>query len=200
MIPILDYEKTENPPIFQRTPPQSRVTEPVQEIIARVRKEGDQALFAYSRLFDKVELTALEVTGEELEAAMEKVDKELISILTSAAENIRSYHSQQKRTGFSFSPEPGVVLGQKITPMEKVGIYVPGGTAAYPSTVLMTAILAKIAGCGEIVMVTPPGEKWHLPGHPGGGENRRGGQNLPGGGCPGHCGPGLWHRIHPPGG
>ena len=158
MIPILDYEKTEKSPIFQRTPPQSQVTEPVQEIIARVRKEGDQALFAYSRLFDKVELTALEVTGEELEDAMEKVDKELISILTSAAGNIKAYHSQQKRTGFSFSPEPGVVLGQKITPMEKVGIYVPGGTAAYPSTVLMTAIPAKIAGCGEIVMVTPPGK------------------------------------------
>lgn len=158
MIPILDYEKTEKSPIFQRTPPQSQVTEPVQEIIARVRKEGDQALFAYSRLFDKVELTALEVTGEELEDAMEKVDKEFISILTSAADNIKTYHSRQKRTEFSFSPEPGVVLGQKITPMEKVGIYVPGGTAAYPSTVLMTAIPAKIAGCGEIVMVTPPGK------------------------------------------
>src|SRR5699024_6022693 len=146
MIPILDYEKTEKSPIFQRTTPQSRVTEPVQEIIARVRKEGDQALFAYSRLFDKGEVSSLEVTGEELEAAMEKVDTELISILTSASENIKAYHSQQKRTGFSFSPEPGVVLGQKITPMEKVGIYVPAGTAAYPSTVLMTAIPAKIAG------------------------------------------------------
>ena len=156
MIPILDYEKTEKSPIFQRTTPNLQVTEPVREIIARVRKEGDQALFAYSRLFDKVEVSSLEVTGEELEAAMEKADKELISILTSAAENIKTYHSQQKRTGFSFSPEPGVVLGQKITPLEKVGIYVPGGTAAYPSTVLMTAIPAKIAGCGEIVMVSPP--------------------------------------------
>lgn len=156
MIPILDYEKTEKSPIFQRTTPNLQVTEPVREIIARVRKEGDQALFAYSRLFDKVEVSSLEVTGEELEDAMEKADKELISVLTSAAENIRAYHSQQKRTGFSFSPEPGVVLGQKITPLEKVGIYVPGGTAAYPSTVLMTAIPAKIAGCGEIVMVSPP--------------------------------------------
>lgn len=156
MIPILDYEKTEESAIFQRNTPNFQVTEPVQEIIARVRTEGDRALFAYTRLFDKVELSSLEVTGEELEKAMEQTDKELISILTSASENIRAYHSQQKRTGFSFSPEPGVVLGQKITPLEKVGIYVPGGTAAYPSTVLMTAIPAKIAGCGEIVMVSPP--------------------------------------------
>lgn len=156
MIPILDYEKTEESAIFQRNTPQSQVTEPVQEIIARVRSDGDRALFAYSRLFDKVEVSSLEVTGEELEDAMEQTDKELISILTSASENIRAYHSQQKRTGFSFSPDPGVVLGQKITPLEKVGIYVPGGTAAYPSTVLMTAIPAKIAGCHEIVMVSPP--------------------------------------------
>lgn len=156
MIPILDYKKTEESAIFQRNTPNFQVTEPVQEIIARVRTEGDRALFRYTRLFDKVELSALEVTGEELEKAMEQANKELISILTSASENIRAYHSRQKRTGFSFSPEPGVVLGQKITPLEKVGIYVPGGTAAYPSTVLMTAIPAKIAGCGEIVMVSPP--------------------------------------------
>ena len=156
MIPILDYEKTEESAIFQRNTPQSQVTEPVQKIIAQVRSQGDRALFHYTRLFDKVEVSALEVTGEELEAAMDQTDKELVSILMSAAENIKSYHSRQKRTGFSFSPEPGVVLGQKVTPLEKVGIYVPGGTAAYPSTVLMTAIPAKIAGCGEIIMVSPP--------------------------------------------
>lgn len=156
MIPILDYEKTEKSPIFQRNTPQSQVTEPVQEIIAQVRSQGDRALFHYTRLFDKVDISSLEVTGEELEAALEQTDKALLSVLSSAAENIKAYHSRQKRTGFSFSPEPGVVLGQKVTPLEKVGIYVPGGTAAYPSTVLMTAIPAKIAGCGEIIMVSPP--------------------------------------------
>ena len=156
MIPILDYEKTEESAIFQRNTPQSQVTEPVQKIIAQVRSQGDRALFHYTRLFDKVDISSLEVTGEELEAALEQTDKALLSVLSSAAENIKAYHSRQKRTGFSFSPEPGVVLGQKITPLEKVGIYVPGGTAAYPSTVLMTAIPAKIAGCGEIIMVSPP--------------------------------------------
>ena len=156
MIPILDYEKTEESAIFQRNTPQSQVTEPVQKIIAQVRSQGDRALFHYTRLFDKVDISSLEVTGEELEAALEQTDKALLSVLSSAAENIKAYHSRQKRTGFSFSQEPGVVLGQKITPLEKVGIYVPGGTAAYPSTVLMTAIPAKIAGCGEIIMVSPP--------------------------------------------
>ena len=156
MIPILDYEKTEESAIFQRNTPQSQVTEPVQKIIAQVRSQGDRALFHYTRLFDKVDISSLEVTGEELEAALEQTDKALLSVLSSAAENIKAYHSRQKRTGFSFSPEPGVVLGQKIAPLEKVGIYVPGGTAAYPSTVLMTAIPAKIAGCGEIIMVSPP--------------------------------------------
>ena len=156
MIPILDYEKTEESAIFQRNTPQSQVTEPVQKIIAQVRSQGDRALFHYTRLFDKVDISSLEVTGEELEAALEQADKALLSVLSSAAENIKAYHSRQKRTGFSFSPEPGVVLGQKVTPLEKVGIYVPGGTAAYPSTVLMTAIPAKIAGCGEIIMVSPP--------------------------------------------
>ena len=156
MIPILDYEKTEESAIFQRNTPQSQVTEPVQKIIAQVRSQGDRALFHYTRLFDKVDISSLEVTGEELEAALEQTDKALLSVLSSAAENIKAYHSRQKRTGFSFSPEPGVVLGQKVTPLEKVGIYVPGGTAAYPSTVLMTAIPAKIAGCGEIIMVSPP--------------------------------------------
>lgn len=131
MIPILDYEKTEESTIFQRNTPQSQVTEPVQKIIAQVRSQGDRALFHYTRLFDKVDISSLEVTGEELEAALEQTDKALLSVLSSAAENIKAYHSRQKRTGFSFSPEPGVVLGQKITPMEKVGIYVPGGTAAY---------------------------------------------------------------------
>ena len=121
-----------------------------------MRSQGDRALFHYTRLFDKVDISSLEVTGEELEAALEQTDKALLSVLSSAAENIKAYHSRQKRTGFSFSPEPGVVLGQKVTPLEKVGIYVPGGTAAYPSTVLMTAIPAKIAGCGEIIMVSPP--------------------------------------------
>ena len=114
------------------------------------------ALKAYAQKFDGVTLDVLEVTQAEIDAAYNNADKTFVSVLEEAAENIRQFHSKQVRDGFEIHREDGVVIGQKVTPIEKVGLYVPGGTAAYPSTVLMDSIPAKIAGCKEIVMVTPP--------------------------------------------
>ena len=129
----------------------------VSDIIADVKENGDRAVKAYCAKFDKAELTSLEVTPEEIQAAISQVEPEFLDILREAAENIRSFHSRQVRNSFVIADKPGIVLGQKITPIEKVGVYVPGGTAAYPSTVLMDTIPAKIAGCPQLVMVTPPG-------------------------------------------
>lgn len=120
-------------------------------------KNGDKALYEYCEKFDKAKLTSLEVSEEEFEEAFQAVDDEFLSIIEEAADNIREYHRHQVREGFEIRKENGIVLGQKVTPLEKVGLYVPGGTAAYPSTVLMDSIPAKIAGCGEIVITTPPG-------------------------------------------
>lgn len=130
----------------------------VSEILASVEKEGDAALYAYAARFDKVELNSLLVSREEIDEAFAKVDSEYIEILRKAAANISEYHAKQKREGFEMRREGGVILGQKITPIEKAGLYVPGGTASYPSTVLMNAIPAKIAGVKEVVMTTPPGK------------------------------------------
>lgn len=127
------------------------------EIIENIIKNGDKALVEYGKKFDKAELESLEVSEEEFEEAFRAVDDEFLDILEEAAENIREYHRHQVRDGFEIRKDNGVVLGQKVTPLEKVGLYVPGGTAAYPSTVLMDSIPAKIAGCGEIVITTPPG-------------------------------------------
>ena len=130
----------------------------VSEILATVEKEGDAALYAYAARFDKVELSSLTVSREEIDEAFAKVDPAYIDILKKAAANISEYHAKQKREGFEMRREGGVILGQKITPIEKAGLYVPGGTASYPSTVLMNAIPAKIAGVKEVVMTTPPGK------------------------------------------
>ena len=156
MISILKYDEVSNDEIFARVNPTANVSDIVTEIIQTVIKEKDKAIFAYAEKFDGVKLTSLEVTKDEIETAYQSVDKEFIAILEEAAENIRLFHSKQKRDGFEIKKADGVVIGQKVTPIEKVGLYVPGGTAAYPSTVLMDAIPAKIAGCKEIVMVTPP--------------------------------------------
>ena len=142
--------------IFERVNPTASVEGAVSEIIAEVIKNGDAALKAYAEKFDRVSLASLEVSKQEIDAAYEKADAEFLGILEEAAANIRTFHSKQKRDGFEIKREDGVVIGQKVTPIDKVGLYVPGGTAAYPSTVLMDAIPAKIAGCKEIVMVTPP--------------------------------------------
>ena len=139
------------------------VSATVSEILADVRQNGDSALFQYCERFDHAHLTALEVSSAEMDAAMAAVDSGCLDILREAAENIRSFHRQQLRSSFILTEKPGVVMGQKIIPIEKVGLYVPGGTAAYPSTVLMDAIPAKLAGCREIVIVSPPGPDGKLP-------------------------------------
>ena len=157
MIPILKVGQVPNSEIFARVTPAVDVAAIVADIIADVRENGDRAVKAYCARFDKAELTSLEVTPEEIQAAVSQVEPEFLDILREAAENIRAFHSRQVRNSFVIADKPGIVLGQKITPIEKVGVYVPGGTAAYPSTVLMDTIPAKIAGCPQLVMVTPPG-------------------------------------------
>ncbi len=156
MIKILQYDDVKKAEIFARVCPTVNVASIVSGIIETVKKDGDKALFSYAEQFDGVKLSSLEVSQAEIDEAFLSVDKAFISVITEAAENIRLFHSKQKRDGFEIKKENGVVIGQKITPIEKVGVYVPGGTAAYPSTVLMDAIPAQIAGCKEIVMVTPP--------------------------------------------
>ncbi len=156
MIKIYAYDQVKKEEIFARFNPTASVAGAVSEIIADVVKDGDEALFRYAEKFDKVLLESVEVTEEEIDAAYSRADREFLAVLEEAAENIHEFHSRQKRDGFRIERENGVVVGQKITAIEKVGLYVPGGTAAYPSTVLMNAIPAKIAGCKEIVMVTPP--------------------------------------------
>ena len=158
MIRILPYSQTNMEKIFARVNPQMDVTGIVKQIISEVIEKGDDALFEFSQRFDRANLTALEVTTEELDVAMDAVEPELLVILEKAAANIRKFHQSQVRNSFIINDGNGVVMGQKVIPMDRVGIYVPGGTAAYPSTVLMDSIPAKIAGCGEIVMVTPPGK------------------------------------------
>ena len=157
MIRILDY-KTMGEAIFSRTESKTDVEGIVSGILADVRQNGDRALKAYSERFDRVTLASLEVSEAELSEGLAAVDADLLSILEQAAENIRTFHSRQLRQGFRLEQENGVVIGQKVLPIERVGLYVPGGTAAYPSSVLMNCIPAKLAGCREIVMVTPPGK------------------------------------------
>ena len=156
MIKILKYGEVSNSEIFARDNIASNVGEIVTDIISNVAQNGDKAIFEYCEKFDKAKLDSLEVTQEEIEEAFATVDSDFIEIIKEAAENIKAFHSRQVRNSFVISEKNGVVVGQKIIPIEKVGLYVPGGTAAYPSTVLMDSIPAKIAGCSEIVMVTPP--------------------------------------------
>lgn len=142
--------------ILARREETSNVAGTVAEIIAAVRSGGDEALRRYAKQFDGVELEELEVRPEALDRAAEALAPELRTILEEAAANIRAFHSRQVRSSFVISEADGVVLGQKVTPLDRVGLYIPGGTAAYPSTVLMNAIPAKIAGCPEVMMVSPP--------------------------------------------
>jgi len=157
MIKIMKYGQVPNSEIFARVSPTFNVEQIVADIIANVRENGDKAVLEYNKKFDKADLTTLLVSQEEIDEAFATVEPNFLSILQQAAENIRNFHSKQVRNSFVIADKPGIVLGQKVTPIEKVGVYVPGGTAAYPSTVLMDTIPAKIAGCETIVMVTPPG-------------------------------------------
>ncbi len=156
MIKIYKYGEVPNSEIFARENPTANVSEVVTEIIENVAQNGDKALFEYSKKFDKADLTSLEVSSEEIDEAFALVDPEFVEILKEARYNINDFHSRQWRGSFLINEKDGVIIGQKVIPIEKVGLYVPGGTAAYPSTVLMDSIPAKIAGCSEIVMVTPP--------------------------------------------
>jgi len=143
---------------FKTTPIQTGndIESRVDEIIENVRKRGDEALIEYAARFDRAVLSSLIVTQEEIDAAFEACDDAFIETLRKARANIHAFHSHQKRTSFTVSEENGVMLGQRVIPLRRVGIYVPGGTASYPSTVLMNAIPPQIAGVKEIVMTTPP--------------------------------------------
>ena len=131
----------------------------VQAIVEDVRSRRDQAVFAYTENFDKVRLdpSSIRVTGREIEEAYAQVDPELLTVMRHSMENIRRYHEKQKRDSWFESKPDGTILGQKVTPLASVGVYVPGGKAAYPSSVLMNIIPAEVAGVSRIVMVTPPG-------------------------------------------
>lgn len=156
MIKIMKYGEVSPEEIFARGETSFDVGDIVSEIIDNVKKNGDKALFEYCEKFDKAQLSSLEVSHEEIEEAFQLVEPKFIEILEKAAENIRTFHEKQVRNSFIISEKDGVITGQKVTPIEKVGLYVPGGTAAYPSTVLMDSIPAKIAGCEEICITTPP--------------------------------------------
>lgn len=133
------------------------------EIIAAVRSGGDEAVLAYTERFDGVKLKSLMVTRDEIDEAVAAIDAEFMRILELAEKNISAFHKRQRRTGFVIDDKPGVILGQRVLPLARVGVYVPGGTARYPSTVLMDVLPAKIAGVGEIIMATPPGRDGRIP-------------------------------------
>ena len=156
MIKIYKYGEVAEDEIFSRVVPEVDVAGIVSDIIANVRGRGDAAVFEYCERFDRAKLSALEVSEAEIDEAYNSVEDEFKEIMKKAASNIRAFHEKQVRNSFVINDADGVVMGQKVMPIEKVGLYVPGGTAAYPSSVLMNCIPAKIAGCEEIVMVTPP--------------------------------------------
>lgn len=135
----------------------------VLEILANVQKEGDQALRSYTEKFDGVLLEALKITESDFKEAYQKLDANLVPIIKEAAENIRDYHSRQVKQSWMTMKENGTILGQKVTPLDAVGVYVPGGKAAYPSSVLMNVIPAQVAGVERIVMVSPPGKDGTIP-------------------------------------
>ena len=156
MIKILKYGEVPNSDIFARVVPKVNVEAIVAEIIENVKNKGDEALFEYCEKFDQAKLTSLEVSQEEIDEAVNTVEPRFLEVLEKAARNIRKFHEKQVRNGFIINDENGIVTGQKVIPVDRAGLYVPGGTAAYPSTVLMDSIPAKIAGCTQVVMVTPP--------------------------------------------
>lgn len=132
----------------------------VADILANVKEKGDEALFYYTKEFDKVEVTpeTIRVTEAEIEEAYKAVDASLLEVIRKALVNIRSYHEKQRQNSWFTSTENGTMLGQKVTPLNRVGVYVPGGKAVYPSSVLMNIVPAKVAGVPHIVMTTPPGK------------------------------------------
>ena len=156
MIRIIKDDINDRKDIFSVTAERADVAAIVREIVERVKNEGDEALLYYTEKFDKAKLTSLKVSEAEIAEAVASVEPEFLEILKKAAANIRAFHELQKREGFELKRENGVIVGQKVIPVDCAGIYVPGGTAAYPSTVLMDSIPAVVAGCKRVVMVTPP--------------------------------------------
>ena len=157
MIRIMKYGEVPNSEIFLRNMPTMNVTDTVAEILRNVRERGDEALREYTEKFDHTQLEILVVTEEEMREALDEVDPDFMRILRRAAENIRKFHSRQVRNSFIINDEDGILTGQKVIPVDRAGLYVPGGTAVYPSTVLMDVIPAKIAGVKEVILTTPPG-------------------------------------------
>lgn len=159
MIPIYDFDKLTPEQMLNRDiRAEENVEAAVKAILAEVRQSGDQALLSCEKRFDGVELDALEVTEQELEEAWEQVGPQMRETLTAAADNIRAFHSRQIHSGFAITDRPGIVLGQRYTPIERVGICVPRSPEAFPSTVLMNVIPAKLAGVRDIILVSPPDE------------------------------------------
>ena len=158
MIRIFNYGEVPNETLFIRSPLIQDVASVVTEIIDDVKENGDAALYRLTEKFDGAKLSSLLVSEEEIEAAWNAVSPEYRDVLTLARDNIAEYHSHQIRPGFVMTRPDGVVLGQKVTPIARVGLYVPNGTAAYPSSLLMNCVPAKLAGCGMLVIVTPPGK------------------------------------------
>ena len=158
MIRIMKYGVEREDEIFSRSSSSKDVSGVVSQILKEVQVRGDKALIEYTAKLDGALIDTIEVPRKEIEEAAASMDGEFMRVLEKAAENIRKYHKRQVRNSFVMTEENGVVLGQKIVPVAVAGIYVPGGTAAYPSTVLMDTIPAKIAGCKSVVMVSPPGK------------------------------------------
>ena len=157
MIRILRMDEISEDEIFERNDSAVDVSDVVAGIVADVRARGDAALLEYTERFDHAVLRSLQVSKEEFDEAMALVDPRMQAVLKKAAASIRAFHNEQRRSGFILNDRKGVVMGQKVLPLERVGIYVPGGTATYPSTVLMDSIPAKIAGVKELMITTPPG-------------------------------------------
>ena len=164
MIPIIRYNEENGERLvksfLERSQLENReVQDKVAEIISEIRQKGDEALFEYTKQFDKADISKdnVAVTKEEIEQAYAETDEKIINVMKKSAERIRIFHEEQKQKSWFKTSENGEILGQLIRPLERVGVYVPGGKAAYPSSVLMNVVPAKVAGVPEIVMATPPG-------------------------------------------
>lgn len=163
MIKLYDFDTIPESEILTRAIlSEAEVNDAVDAILTDVREHGDAALRRYTEQFDGARPESLLVTPEELDAAVDAVDPSFLETLRQAAENIRAFHSRQVHNNFVITDKPGILMGQRYTPIEKVGICVPGNTAAYPSSVLMNAIPASIAGVSEIVMTTPPNSQGNI--------------------------------------
>lgn len=197
MIKILEFSKVRPEEILNRSiQTETEVDEIVSGILSDVRENGDAALRKYAEKFDGARLDSLEVTPEEIEAGVRATDPEFIRTLEMAAANIRAFHEKQVHNNFDMTRADGVLMGQRYTPIEKAGVYVPGGTASYLSTVLMDVIPAQIAGVSEIVMMTPP-KGWLLsPGPSRGGEDCGCDPYFQKRRCAGYRRPRLWHGEH----